>query len=206
MTKTNQEPIKVYSKETSYKVGEKIRHEVFEDVGIVQQKEHCAGEYQKIIVKFSKVGKKTLIEKKGARKAKLGDQIAIRYEATLDNGEVVDASHRKKLTLGKKKLFASVEKQMVGMREGEAKSISLPPEKAYGLYYEGLVTTVSKRTIDDEEPKVGDRKFIRKKDGSLLQARITCIQNNTVILDANHPYAGNSITYDIELIKFLDEY
>ena len=204
MTKTKMKDIKVYSKEASYRIGEKIRHEVFKDEGVVKKKVPYDGDYQKIIVKFSRLGQKTLIEKKAARRVKMGDTVSIRYEAALDDGKVVDASRRKKIILGKNKLFPSVERQMVGMKEGDARTISLQPEQAYGRYDEDLVMPVSKNTVSGGNPKIGDRKVIRRKDGALVEARITEIQTNRILLDANHPYAGRAVDYTIELMKFMD--
>lgn len=205
--KSKRDKIKIYSKEATYKVGEKIRHEVFNDEGRILKKISCGGNYQKMVVNFEILGKKILIEKKPSRKAKLGNRVAIRFEASLENGEVIDETHRNrplKLTLGKHKLFPSVEMKIVNMQQGESTTISLSPEEAYGRYNEALVMEVSKKAINDENPKVGDRKIIRRRDGALIDAKVKDIQNNRILLDANHPFAGKTIDYDIELVKILE--
>jgi peptidylprolyl isomerase len=198
--------IRVYTKEASYKIGEKIRHEIFNDEGTVLKKIHCDGAYQKIVVKFNKLGQKALVEKKSARRVKMGDHIAIHYKASLKDGKVIETTRNKKplkLTLGKYKLFPSVEKQIAGMQEGEVKTITLNPEKAYGCYHNDLVMAVSKKAIEDENPQIGDLKMIRKRDNALIEARVKDVKHNHIVLDANHPYAGKSVDYKIELVEIL---
>jgi FKBP-type peptidyl-prolyl cis-trans isomerase 2 len=91
------------------------------------------------------------------------------------------------------------------MAIGEKKVTTLPPEKAFGPHRPELTTKIEKAEFSNRgiDPKVGLSLEIPQPGHQPLKARVTEISDSTVQLDANHPLAGQSLTFDIELVAIL---
>ena len=90
------------------------------------------------------------------------------------------------------------------MAVGETKQITIDPENAYGSRREELLVEVNKSVFpEDIEPAVGQRLQTKQEDGSPINVTITAMTEETVTLDANHPLAGQTLVFDIELIEIL---
>jgi peptidylprolyl isomerase len=88
------------------------------------------------------------------------------------------------------------------MQTGETKTITIPPEEAYGNRRQELVAEVKKGDFPEHiEPKIGEQLQLRQPDGGTVNVTITEIQDDKVTLDANHPLSGKSLTFDIELVE-----
>ena len=140
-----------------------------------------------------------------AKKVKAGDSITISYTLTLDDGTVYYTSPGDKplkATLGKSILLPSFEEQLIGMRVGESKTFTLPPDKAYGWYRPDLVGTLDRSWLPEGvEPKVGKQLETELRDGTKAIAVITDFTETTLTLDANHPLVGQNLTFSIELLE-----
>lgn len=140
------------------------------------------------------------------KKIKQGDHVTIAYEGSLENGEIVESSASTgpfELEVGKGLMPPGFESGLLGMQEGEEKTIILQPEEAFGHKDENLLHTV-KRTVlgKDIEPKPGmvlgmtvDKEGQKHK----VPALVTAIDGEEVVLDFNHPLAGKAITYRITI-------
>ena len=87
--------------------------------------------------------------------AKTGDKVRICYFASTKDGTVVDASHEKEFfefTIGQKQLFSKFETAIIGMKEGQTKTFSIPPESAFGNYRKNLNFVV--RSVETESPLI----------------------------------------------------
>jgi peptidylprolyl isomerase len=137
--------------------------------------------------------------------AKNGDTVKVRFTGRLENGEVFSKSEEDQpvdLTLGTGELIPGVETGIVGMEVGEKKTITVPPEQAYGPRREELVVEVEKSDLPEHiVPAVGKPLRIRPSDGNNIQIFIADISEDTVTLDGNHPLAGVTLFFDLELVK-----
>ncbi|MFC1836399.1 peptidylprolyl isomerase [Thermodesulfobacteriota bacterium] len=122
--------------------------------------------------------------------AQRGDTVHIHYQGTSQDGEIFASSREGKpvkFTLGEGKVISGIEEAVVGMREGESKTVQLPARKAYGERREELVATVNREDVSrNESLDVGQRVRFQKKDGTALDAKVTDISDSTVTVDANH--------------------
>ena len=104
------------------------------------------------------------------KKVRPGDTITVYYTIRLDNGTVYYTSSRQeplKETMGEGKFISGFEEALIGMRIGEAKTVTIPPENAYGEYKPDLVGTVSRdRLLEGMEPVIGQRVSTEFRDGS----------------------------------------
>jgi len=137
--------------------------------------------------------------------AKNGDTVKLHFTGRLANGEVFGKSGEDQpvdLTLGASEAIPGVERGIVGMEVGEKKTITVPPEQAYGPRREELVAEVKKSDLPEHiVPAVGKQLRIRRSDGNDMQLFIADIGEDTVTLDGNHPLAGFTLFFDLELVE-----
>jgi peptidylprolyl isomerase len=137
--------------------------------------------------------------------AKNGDTVKMHFTGRLANGEVFTRSEDEsplELTLGTGELIPGVERGILGMEVGEKKTITVPPEQAYGPRQEELVVQVKRSDLPEHiTPTIGKPLRIRQSDGNDIQVFIADISEHTVTLDANHPLAGLTLFFDLELVE-----
>lgn len=137
--------------------------------------------------------------------AEIGNEVEVHYKGFLDDGTVFDTSEKKdplKFTLGDKKLIGEFEDAVIGMTEGEKKTISILPENAYGNYQQELILTIGKDKLPDHiKPELGMQLKLNREDGDDFVVRITEITDETLTIDGNHPLAGKKLNFDIHLVK-----
>jgi FKBP-type peptidyl-prolyl cis-trans isomerase 2 len=144
-------------------------------------------------------------------KVEKGSTVKLNYTGKYEDGEVFDSSlneGREPLytTLGQGNLISGFEQGIVGMGVNETRTIEIEPEDGYGEYLDGLVTTVSSlvttvsRDKIPEEAKVGDVLQSQSERG-VMNVTVKEINENEVVLDANHPMAGKKLVFEIEMLE-----
>ncbi len=137
-------------------------------------------------------------------KVKDGDTVKVHYTGKLENGDVFDSSREREpfeFTVGNKAVIPGFEKGVVGMGVGDTKTIEIPPEEAYGPKQDELVVVVNKSEFpEDITPSVGQRLQIKQQDGNPVVVTITDLTEDSVTLDANHPLAGYTLFFDVEIV------
>lgn len=136
--------------------------------------------------------------------AKSGDKVKIHYTGKLMDGRVFDSSKERQpleFTLGNGDVIAGFDKGIAGMAIGESKRIEILPEDAYGERRAELVINIKKNEFpDDITPSVGLQLEIKSMDGEVTGVVITEVGDDIVTLDANHPLAGQTLLFDVELV------
>jgi len=140
--------------------------------------------------------------------ARLGDTVRVHYRAKLHDGSVFDETFDRgplRFTIGEGQLIPGFEEAVVGMKPGDSKTTELPAEMAFGPYQEDMVVVVPKSRFAnlEEEPEVGERLPIPQPDGPPIEVTVTEITESTVTVDANHPLAGENLSFDLELIEIV---
>ncbi|MGD8226792.1 MAG: peptidylprolyl isomerase [Desulfobacteraceae bacterium] len=137
-------------------------------------------------------------------KVKDGDTVKVHYTGKLENGDVFDSSRDKEpfeFTVGDKAVIPGFENGVVGMGLGDTKTIEIPPEEAYGAKQDELVVVVNKSEFpSDITPSVGQRLQIRQQDGNPVVVTVTHLTEESITLDANHPLAGYTLFFDVEIV------
>ncbi|TVQ67563.1 MAG: peptidylprolyl isomerase [Balneolaceae bacterium] len=138
---------------------------------------------------------------------KEGDTVKVHYTGTIADGTVFDSSREREpleVTLGEGKLIPGFEKAVVGMNVGDTSKVTIPSEEAYGEKREDMVIDVDRGQIPpDIKPEVGQQLQIQQKDGGAIPVVITEVTDETVQLDANHPLAGQELTFEIEVVEVV---
>jgi FKBP-type peptidyl-prolyl cis-trans isomerase 2 len=139
--------------------------------------------------------------------AKMGDSIRIHYEGSLEDGTVFDTSHGSdpfEFTIGGGMVIPGFDNGVIGMKEGEVKTVSIAPEDGYGKYEAENVLTVEKSQMpDDITPEIGVGLQLHSNDGRTLDVTISSIDGDKVQLDGNHPLAGKVLTFEISLLEIV---
>ena len=137
-------------------------------------------------------------------KVKDGDTVKVHYTGKLENGDVFDSSREQEpfeFTVGNKAVIPGFEKGVLGMEVGDTKTIEIPPEEAYGEKQDELVVEVKKSEFpEDITPTVGQRLQIKQGDGNPIVVTITDLTEESITLDANHPLAGYTLFFDVEIV------
>jgi peptidylprolyl isomerase len=136
--------------------------------------------------------------------AKLGDTVSVHYTGRLEDGTVFDSSEGGQpleFALGSGNVIPGFEKAVLGMSPGDSKTMTIPSDDAYGPYFEERVLVVDRQQIPPELPvDVGGQLQIQQEGGMVIPVVITDITEAEVTLDANHPLAGEDLTFDIRLV------
>ncbi len=139
--------------------------------------------------------------------AKSGDTVRIHYTGTLEDGTQFDSSAGRdplEFALGSGQVIAGFDTAVDGMSVGESKSVTIPPEEAYGERHDQLVQQVPKSALPDEiDPAVGMQLQSRSPEGQVMNLVVTEVDEQSITVDGNHPLAGQSLTFAIELVEIV---
>ena len=141
-------------------------------------------------------------------KVENGLYVSVDYKGTLQDGEVFDTSHGGQpleVKMGVGQLVQGFEKELMGMGLNEKKTFTLNPEDAYGQRDETLTRDFARADFPPEmEPRVGMMIALQSPEGRQMPAKITHLDDEKVSLDLNHPLAGESLTFEIEVVGIND--
>ncbi len=140
-------------------------------------------------------------------KAKRGNKVKVHYSGYLKDGTVFDCSPEKKpfeFTIGKGMVIQEFENAVIGMEQGDTKTITIPPENAYGDYEDDLIIVMKRSQIPSHiDPQIGTILKVRSKKGKNSNVTITDITEETITLDGNHPLAGKELNFEIKLLEII---
>ena len=136
--------------------------------------------------------------------AKTGDSVSIHYTGKLQDGTVFDSSRDRdplQFAIGNGEVIPGFEAAVVGMTPGDAKTEVIPAEKAYGPRQPEMVMVVERQQIPADIPlDVGLQLQLQGPAGQTVPVLVTDLSEAEVTLDANHPLAGETLIFDIELV------
>ena len=139
----------------------------------------------------------------------LGSTVTLVYTGKLDDGTVFGfATEEKpmKFQTGMDMAIDGFEKAILEMNEaGEKKTFTVDEYGAYGEYLEGHVAKIPLEQIPVNDVKVGKRIMLSSsEDGAPMPATVLDITDGLVTIDLNHPQAGKSLTFEVELLEVED--
>lgn len=139
--------------------------------------------------------------------AKRGDTVKIHYTGKFDDGtEFATSTNGDPLqfTIGEGQVILGLEKAVIGMTTGEAKTAQILANQAYGLYQESKVVAVNRNRFPAHlELEIGTVLRTRKAGGEKIRRIVMRVSETSVTLDANHPLAGEDLTFDLQLIEIV---
>ncbi|GGE43119.1 FKBP-type peptidyl-prolyl cis-trans isomerase [Psychroflexus planctonicus] len=136
---------------------------------------------------------------------KENDTVVVHYTGKLTSGEVFDSSLEREpleFTLGKGMLIPGFENAVVDMKVNEKKTVNIPVAEAYGEKVDELFQKVEKAQLPEEiKPEVGMGLVAQNPDGTERQLRVAEVQDDHIVVDANHPLAGQDLVFDLEVVE-----
>ncbi len=142
------------------------------------------------------------------KQAKEGDTVSLHYKGSFEDGTVFDSSETHgalRFTIGKGTVIPGFDEAVLGMKPGEAKTVTIAPEKGYGPRNEELLMKIDKKELPpDLAPVIGQRIEFSKGE-QRLQLTVAEISEEAVTFDANHPLAGKTLVFDLLLLEIEEE-
>ena len=142
------------------------------------------------------------------RTANKGDTVRVQYVGTLSDGREFDSSVGRdplELTLGEGRVIPGFEQAIVGMAPSDTRTVTIDADDAYGARQDHLVQKVERGQIPpDIELAVGTMLSARGPNGEEFQLVVTELDDEVATLDANHPLAGEALTFELTLVDFVD--
>ena len=139
--------------------------------------------------------------------AKKGDTVRVNYTGKLDDGTVFDTSLAEgrdplEFTMGEGRLLPKFEESVVGLEVGGTVQVKIPSDEAYGPYRDELKQDIPRTEFPpDIDPKIGDMYEVQQPNNMVIPVKVVALDEKIVTLDANHPLAGQDLTFDIEVVS-----
>lgn len=138
---------------------------------------------------------------------KSGDTIKVHYHGKLTTGETFDSSEGREpleFKVGSGMVIKGFDDGVTGMAIGEKKTIHIPVDEAYGPKNPDMIIPMPKERFPaDMTIEVGMPLGMSDQHGQQFQVVVTEIQDTVVMLDANHPLAGQDLIFDLELVEIV---
>lgn len=130
----------------------------------------------------------------------------VNFKLRFNDGTDVDSNdglEPVRVNLGDGILLPSLEERLLGLKAGDQITVTLPPEDAYGFADPNEIISVPVAELPPNVTAVGDSLVAEDDYGEQKVVLVTEINGKTAKLDFNHPYAGRTLVFDIEVIEIL---
>ena len=138
--------------------------------------------------------------------AKQGDTVRVHYTGTLGDGQKFDSSRGSDpltFTLGAGAVIQGFDDAVTGMAVGDEKRVTIPADEAYGPRRDELTLRLPRAELPtDLELEEGTQLRMEQDDQSIV-VTVRELDDTTVTLDANHPLAGEALTFDLRLVEIV---
>ncbi len=138
------------------------------------------------------------------QQVKKGDTVKVHYHGKLTNGTTFDSSEGREpleFEVGGGMVIPGFDDGVTGMTIGEKKTIHIPADQAYGPKQEEMIMEFPRdRFPADMVPEVGMQLNMSNGSGQNFPVTIAEVREAVVVLDANHPLAGEELVFDLELV------
>ena len=139
-------------------------------------------------------------------RAKQGDTVRVHYTGTLDDGQQFDSSRGLDpltFTLGAGSVIQGFDDAVTGMSVGDEKRVTIPAAAGYGPGRDELTLRLPRTDLPtDLELEEGSQLRMEQGEQSVV-VTVRQMDEQSVTLDANHPLAGESLTFDLELVEIV---
>lgn len=138
---------------------------------------------------------------------KAGDTVRVHYHGRLADGTTFDSSEGREpleFEAGSGQVIKGFDEGVTGMALGEKKTIRISVEDGYGPRSEEMVVQFPKSNFpQDLHPELGMQLNMTSGDGQVIPVVIVDIQEEYVVLDANHPLADKELIFDVEVVEII---
>jgi FKBP-type peptidyl-prolyl cis-trans isomerase 2 len=137
--------------------------------------------------------------------ASKGDAVKVHYTGKLNDGTVFDSSANREplqFTLGDGNMIKGFDAAVQGMEIGQEISVTIPSNEAYGEKRDDMMLDIPLTQVPPHiKPEVGMELSLQNQQGQPVPVRVVGVEEEKIILDANHPLAGQDLIFDITLVE-----
>jgi FKBP-type peptidyl-prolyl cis-trans isomerase 2 len=138
---------------------------------------------------------------------KQGSKVKAHYTGRLTNNEVFDTSLQEgreplEFTIGTGQLIPGFESGVIGLAPGDKKTIEVTSVDAYGEYRDDLRLTVPKANVPSDV-QIG-HSLQANVNGEIVQFMVRFVGEDEIVVDANHPLAGQNLIFDVEILEVTE--
>ncbi|MGY6559731.1 MAG: FKBP-type peptidyl-prolyl cis-trans isomerase [Nitritalea sp.] len=134
-----------------------------------------------------------------------GNKVQVHYTGKLEDGTVFDTSREREplaFTLGDGNMIKGFDVAVTGMAIGEEKTVTIPAAEAYGERRDDMMVPVPVNQVPENiKPEVGMQLSLQGPQGQPMPVVVVSVDEEQIVLDANHPLAGKDLIFDIELVS-----
>ncbi|MCF8451414.1 MAG: peptidylprolyl isomerase [Taibaiella sp.] len=134
-----------------------------------------------------------------------GDKVNVHYHGRLTDGTTFDSSEGREplsFTAGEGQVIKGFDDAVMAMKQGDKITVTIPVAEAYGPRNDDMVMDYPVSEFPaDMKPEVGMELQMGDNQGNVFPVVIVGIKDEMVTLDANHPLAGQDLTFDLELVS-----
>ncbi|RYE24942.1 MAG: peptidylprolyl isomerase [Sphingobacteriales bacterium] len=139
------------------------------------------------------------------QQVKSGDTVNVHYHGKLTDGSTFDSSEGREplqFTVGQGQVIKGFDEALVDMKVGDKKTVNIPVAEAYGERKDDMLMEYPKSDFPpDMKPEAGMQLQMSDNQGNVFPVMIAEVLEDAVVLDANHPLAGQDLVFDIELVS-----
>ncbi|MEO6833839.1 MAG: FKBP-type peptidyl-prolyl cis-trans isomerase [Chitinophagaceae bacterium] len=140
-------------------------------------------------------------------KVKSGDTVQVHYVGTLQSGELFDSSEGREpleFKVGEGMVIPGFDAAMIDMETGDKKSVHIHVDEAYGERTQEALVKMPRAEFDPElSPEVGQELQLSDDQGHVFPVIVAEVSDDFIILDANHPLAGEALNFEITLVNIV---
>jgi len=140
-------------------------------------------------------------------KAQEGDIVRVYCAGRLTDGrefEIGEDGAPVELIIGHRDLLPELEKAIIGMMPGKSRVVVVPKDKGYGSRRDDLIQTIDRRDFPEGvKPKVGQQLRLPTDEYEVVNARVIEVTDTHIVVDANHPFAGQDVLFKITLLEIV---
>ena len=133
-----------------------------------------------------------------------GRVVGMHYTLRNEEGEIIDTSEGREPLMflqGYGNIIPGLESELEGKKMGDAMDVVVEPENGYGVRHEQLVQTVPREAFQGVEDLQIGMQFQAQTQGGPLMVTVTQVEGDTVVVDGNHPLAGQKLNFDVEIAE-----
>ena len=133
-----------------------------------------------------------------------GSKVSIEYTLTLDDGSTADTNVGGEPLVynqGQQEILPALEEALVGLAAGDTKKVMLTAEEGYGQVDPDGFQDVEPDIVPEDARTVGTMLVASDPEGNQQPIRVHEVADDKIVLDFNHPLAGEALTFDIKILE-----
>ena len=132
--------------------------------------------------------------------------VSFHYTLTDEQGTVIDKSEAQPLIYlhGASNIIPGLENALVGKSVGDKLTVTVQPSEAYGEYQPGMVQEVPRNLFQGVDNIEAGMQFQAQTDDGMQVVTVKDVTDEAVIVDGNHPLAGQTLNFDVEVVEIRD--